>query len=89
LEMYNLDNGENATLGELTGRFKALVEGKYMQSSPDDPGCKKATSGDEGSSNYDSNSDGDVWCAFHGTVDGKCIGTSCVGTGSASCGGGA
>lgn len=88
LEMYNLDNGDNTTISKLGG-FAELVKGKYMQSAPDDPGCKSATSDPaQGSSNYQSNEDGDVWCAFHGTVDGKCIGTGCVPDGAAQCGGG-
>ena len=63
LEMYNLDTGENMTVSGET-ELKTLADKKYLQAVPKDPGCKSED-------NYRSDKVGNVWCAFHGNIEGK------------------
>lgn len=77
IEMYNLDNGLQVTIDGYD-KLKELTDKKYLQSVPDCPGCKQG----DGTTIYASNDSGDVWCAAHGTIDGKCIAT-CVEAGTA------
>jgi type II secretion system protein G len=69
LEMYNLDTGEQKTIAN-QGDLDTLAKAKYLQSVPKDPGCIS------GKDNYKSNKEGDVWCEFHGAIDG-CVGSDC------------
>lgn len=72
LEMYNLDFGEDFVIesGD-ESRLKILADEKYLQGVPKDPGCKTA----DGKTNYGSDANGNVYCTFHGTIDGTAIGT--------------
>tara|TARA_B100000674_G_scaffold497938_1_gene533629 strand:- start:1516 stop:1899 length:384 start_codon:yes stop_codon:yes gene_type:complete len=66
LEMYNLDEGLNLTITTKTD-LETLVSKKYLQGVPTDPGCKTNTNA------YQSDTAGNVWCTFHGTIDGTFI----------------
>ncbi len=66
LEMYNLDTGENLTISTQAD-LQTLATDKYLQGVPSDPGCKKNTDA------YQSDTVGNVWCTFHGTIDGSFI----------------
>lgn len=63
LEMYNLDYGDNLTI-TARAQLEELAKLKYLQGVPSDPGCKK------GADNYQSDSVGNVWCKFHGNIEG-------------------
>ena len=65
IEMYNLDYGIQMVITGET-ELETLKDNKYLQGVPKDPGCKN---GD----NYRSDSVGNVWCEFHGTIDGSFI----------------
>ena len=77
LEMYNLDFGDNLTITTET-ELQTLTDQKYLQSVPKDPGCKSATA------NYQSDIVGNVWCKFHGNIDGQVIGTGGLDTTAAA-----
>ena len=65
IEMYNLDYGIQMVIaGE--AQLITLKDNKYLQGVPKDPGCKN---GD----NYRSDTVGNVWCQYHGTIDGESI----------------
>ena len=66
LEMYNLDTGENMTITTRDDLVK-LATDKYLQGAPTDPGCKSNTNA------YQADQVGNVWCTFHGTIDGTYI----------------
>ena len=66
LEMYNLDTGENKTLS-VKKDLEDLAKEKYLQGVPTDPGCKSNVNA------YQSDTLGNVWCTFHGTIDGTSI----------------
>ena len=63
LEMYNLDYGESLTI-TAQAQLQELATKKYLQGTPSDPGCKK------GVDNYQSDDVGNVWCKFHGNIEG-------------------
>ena len=65
IEMYNLDNGTQMVI-EGEGELVQLAKDKYLQSVPKDPGCKNQA-------NYKSDKVGNVWCLYHGTIDGQKI----------------
>jgi type II secretion system protein G len=67
LEMYNLDNGTAATISGDGSVLSELATLKYLQSVPEDPGCK-------GAKNYRSDAVGNMWCEMHGSIDGVPIG---------------
>jgi len=64
LEMYNLDYGSDFTIGDLS-QLTTLAELKYLQGTPSDPGCK-----DPSKTNYRSDEQGNVWCEYHGNIEG-------------------
>ena len=66
LEMYNLDTGENLTI-QTRAQLEILATEKYLQGVPNDPGCKANTDA------YQADQVGNVWCSFHGTIDGTFI----------------
>jgi len=66
LEMYNLDTGDNLTI-TTQADLKILADEKYLQGVPTDPGCKSNTDA------YQSDTVGNVWCSYHGTIDGTFI----------------
>ena len=66
LEMYNLDNGTNMTILTVAD-LQQLATDKYLQGVPSDPGCKGQPD------NYQSDTVGNVWCKFHGNIDGQVI----------------
>ena len=66
LEMYNLDFGDSITI-TTRDQLQTLADEKYLQGVPSDPGCKSEAD------NYQSDTVGNVWCKFHGTIDGAFI----------------
>ena len=64
LEMFNLDTGEQMTIVSGSNLDK-LVAQKYLQSLPKDPGCAS-----KAEKNYNSDADGQIWCSYHGTIEG-------------------
>ncbi len=62
LEMYNLDTGNALTISGIT-ELQLLRDQKYLQAAPKDPGCSD-------SDDYRSDSVGNVWCTFHGNIEG-------------------
>ncbi len=81
IEMYNLDNGTQMVI-EGEAELITLAKDKYLQSVPQDPGCK-------GQANYKSDKVGNVWCLYHGTIDGQKIddtGAGAVVTDKGECG---
>ena len=68
IEMYNLDHGTQMIIkGE--EELTKLASEKYLQGVPKDPGCRDAA-------NYRSDDVGNVWCEYHGTIDGQQIESS-------------
>ncbi len=66
LEMYNLDTGENKTITTQQD-LQDLATAKYLQGAPTDPGCKSNANA------YQADTVGNVWCTFHGNIDGSVI----------------
>ena len=81
IEMYNLDYGIQMNIESET-QLELLRKEKYLQGVPKDPGCKN-------SDNYKSDTLGNVWCTYHGTIDGTAIDDNGdVVTGKGECGSG-
>ena len=64
VEMYNLDTGENFNI-RTRDDLVHLANLRYLQSVPTDPGCKRAKH------NYRSDLAGNVWCMYHGNIEGE------------------
>ena len=76
--MYNLDNGKQMIIKGET-QLTLLATEKYLQGVPRIPVA-------EGQMNYRSDEVGNVWCLYHGTIDGQQIESSAsVVTGKGTC----